>query len=118
MAFLTDPQRRAAYMDAVGNGHLHDYVQFRLSDSAIRWIKAELGITLAALRLQICDHIKTGGKIHEVKERRPEWSEHEYHYDLRFQIGGTDVYVETRLIARIPFVPNQPSILVVNIHAP
>ncbi len=64
-------------------------------------------------------HAESGGVIDEVRETRPEWSgDYEYHYDLRLSVQGKLVYVETRLHFVPPFVPDDPSILVVNVHAP
>ena len=54
------------------------------------------------------------GEIDDVRETRPEWD----HYDLRFEINDKPVYVETRLNCRLPFVPSESTILVVNIHEP
>ena len=53
-------------------------------------------------------------EIDEVPERRPEWSEHEFHHDLRLQIGERLVYVETRLLMQRDIADS--TISVVNIH--
>lgn len=65
------------------------------------------------------EYVANGGVIDEVRETRPEWSdEFEFHYDLRLTIADCPVYIETRLYHRIPVVPDDSSILVVNVHAP
>jgi hypothetical protein len=64
------------------------------------------------------EYVEAGGKIDEVRETRPEWSDkHEFHFDLRLQIEGRRIYIETRLNCRIPPVPDDSTILVANIHA-
>ena len=82
---LTDPDRLAAYQDALGNWSVSDYIQFELTEEAHRWIRRELGdITLKDLGRRIYEHVAAGGPIDEVPETRPEWSDqYEFHYDLR-----------------------------------
>ena len=64
------------------------------------------------------EHVVNGGAIDEQREGRYPWSgEYEFHYDLRFSIEKP-VYIETRLHYRLPIVPDESWILVVNIHAP
>ena len=62
------------------------------------------------------EYVAAGGKIDEVRETRKEWKEHEFHHDLRFTIHDVPVYIETRLNYRLPVVPDESSIEVVNIH--
>lgn len=65
------------------------------------------------------EYVSSGGQVDEVRETRPEWSgRYEFHFDLRFTIQTKPVYVETRLHYRLPLVPDEAWILVVNIHAP
>ena len=54
-----------------------------------------------------------GGEVDQVKERRPEWNDHEYHYDLRLEIQGRRRYVESLLLDRDP---TDPTVLIVSIH--
>ena len=64
-------------------------------------------------------HVAAGSEIDEVIETRRPWSdEHDFHYDIRVEIHGTPVYIEIRLNYRIPLVPDESWILVVNVHAP
>lgn len=119
MPRLTDPTRLAAYRDALGNWAVAGYIEFELTDEARRWMKRELdGVTLRQVGCFMCEHVAAGGEIDEVKETRPEWLDHEFHYDLRIAIQGKPVYIESRLNFREPFVPDESSIVVVNIHAP
>jgi hypothetical protein len=63
------------------------------------------------------EYVAVGGEIDEVTEKRSEWRDlHEFHHDLRFEIQGVSVYIETRLIYRLPVVDDESSIIVVNIH--
>ena len=116
---LTDPTRLAAYRDALGNWNVADYIQFELTTEARRWIKRELdGVTLKEIKRLMYQYVAAGGEIDEVRETRPEWAEHEFHYDLRLSIQKKLVYIETRLNHREPLAPDEAWILVVNIHEP
>jgi hypothetical protein len=119
MAPLTHPERLQAYKNALSNWEFTDYIKFDLPEQSRRWVRRELGVRLKELGQLIYEYVEAGGEIDEVREGRPEWSgEHEYHYDLRFSVEGVPVYVETRLNFRPPFRPDQPWILVVDVHAP
>ena len=120
MAPLSDPVRLAAYRDALNNWSFDGYIQFELSEEAYNWVRRELdSVTMKEIGRLMHEFVGNGGAIDEVVERRPEWSgDYEYHHDLRLTIQDTSVYIETRLNYRIPFEPDEPWILVVNIHAP
>jgi hypothetical protein len=120
MAPLTDPERLQAYKNALGNWRFEGYVGFNLRQQAHDWIRRELrNISLRELAQLMHEYVELGGTIEEVRETREEWADkHEYHYDLRFLIRSKPVYFETRLICRMPYVPDEPWIEVVNVHAP
>lgn len=124
VASLTDPDRLAAYKDALsnwqfGDGSSNSYIRFELSETAYKWVKTNLGdITLKELGRLMHEHVNNGGEIDEQPETRPEWDEHDFHWDLRFEINGVPTYFETRLSYRLPIVLDESSIVVVNIHAP
>ena len=120
MAPLNDPERLLAYKDALSNWSFEGYVDAQLTEQAYWWIRQHLGeFEIKELYRLMHEFVESGGEIDEVLERRPEWAgEFEYHYDLRFTVYGQPVYVETRLKHRSPFVPDEPTILVVNVHAP
>jgi len=120
MAPLSDPERLLAYKDALSNWAFSGYVEFDLTEQSHDWIRSELSnLPLRDLAELMHQHVESGGVIDEVRETRPEWSgEHEYHYDLRLSVQGKQVYLETRLSFAPPFVPDNPWILVVSIHAP
>jgi hypothetical protein len=120
MAPLSDPERLMAFQDALANWRFQGYVEPELTDQAYRWIRDQLGdFEIRELFRLMHEHVAAGGEIDEVRETRAEWSDkYEYHYDLRFRVHGTPVYVETRLLYCPPFVPDEPTILVVNVHAP
>ncbi len=120
MAPLTDPERLAAYKDALGNWSITDYIQYELTERAYKWIKRELhSIALRDISRLMFQFVSGGGEIDEVAETRPEWSEiYEFHYDLRMPIHGKIVYIETRLTYRLPVVDDESWILVVNVHEP
>ncbi len=124
MAALTDPERLEAYKDALsnwrfGDGGSNSYIRFELNETAYKWLKNELGDpTLKELGRLMHEYVANGGEIDEQPETRPEWSEYDFHYDLRFKINNVRVYFETRLIFQRPIIPDESSIIVVNIHAP
>ena len=117
---LTDPDRLAAYRDALGNWAFEGYVSFELNENAQRWIERNLGtLEHREIKRLMYEFVATGGEVDEVRENREGWKDlHEFHHDLRFTIKGIAVYIETRLIYRPPFKPDEPQILVVNVHDP
>jgi hypothetical protein len=63
------------------------------------------------------EFVRSGGRIDEVRERRPEWKDLvEFRYDLRLCLekGEPEVYVETLLVNDSRVDP--PHIQVVNVH--
>lgn len=119
MACLTDPDRLTAYRDALGNWKVEGYIRFELTEHSHRWIEGHLGSTdYREIKQLMYEHVVVGGgEIDEVREDREGWKElHEFHHDLRFPIHGIRVYIETRLIYRPPFEPDEPVIEVVSVH--
>lgn len=117
MVPLTDPDRLFAYMDAIQNWQFEGYIQFDLTESGLEYIHNELGLTQDELRSLMNQHVIGGGEVDEVVETRDEWSsKFEFHHDLRIQIGGNIVYIETRLFHKLPVKPDDSWILVVNVH--
>ena len=55
----------------------------------------------------------TVGGIGQVRETRPQWSEHPFHYDFRTNMDGRLLYIETILVEDDP---DDPAIHVVSIH--
>ena len=113
MAPLADPTLLTAYQNALGNHRFEGYVNW--TEVAARWVRSELeGFTTTAVAELMHDYVTSGGRIDQVRETRPEWPQHKYHYDLRFEIAGRRVYVETRLLFDDPTDPDDPVILVAN----
>ena len=113
MAPLTDPTLLRAYQNALRNHRFEGYVNW--TEVAAQWVRRELErLTTTRVAELMHDFVMSGGEIDQVRETRPEWSEHEYHYDLRFQIAGRRVYLETRLLFDDPTDPDDPVILVAN----
>jgi hypothetical protein len=106
----------AAYRNALANavrfeGHLV------LAELADRWMRRKLGdLTTKGLAALMHEFVFEAGEIDEVAETRPEWSEYQYHYDLRLNLSGRLTYIETRLICGNPDDPDAPWIHVVNVH--
>jgi len=115
MAPLADPTLLTAYQNALRNHRFEGYVNW--TELPARWVRRELeGLTTSRAAELMHDFVMSGGEIDQVRETRPEWRRHEYHYDLRFEIGGRRVYVETRLEFDDPTDPDDPVIHVVSIH--
>jgi hypothetical protein len=115
---LTDPDRLKAFKDALRNWEFTGYITFQLTEQAGRWIRQTFGnITLKEISRLMHEYVAAGGEIDEVVEQRTQWRDlYEYHHDLRFEIQGVRVYIETRLIYRLPINIDDTSIIVVNIH--
>jgi len=121
MAPLTDPDRLQSYKDALSNWEVKDYVQFHLHETAYKFVRRELdGVSLDGIKRRMWEYVLgEGGEIDEQRENRREWSgEYEFHHDLRLTIQDKKVYIETRLHFRVPFVPDESWIDVVNVHFP
>lgn len=93
-------------------------MRFELNEQAHRWVRRELdSASLKEVSRLMFEYAAGGGEIDEVVETRPEWRDlHEFHHDLRIPIQRKLVYIETRLNYRSPFVADDSSIVVVNIH--
>lgn len=118
LAPLSDPDRLAAFRNALANWASTGYVEFDLPQPSYEWIKREFGnITLKDIARRMFDFVNAGGTIDEVLETRPGWcDDHEFHHDLRLTVKNKQVYIETVLDYRLPLVPDVSSIVVVNIH--
>lgn len=112
MAPLTDPRRSEHYRQALSNWKYTGYVRY--SRPAAEWIRSELELTERAFSQKMWEHVVTGGRIDEVRETREEYSEHEFHHDLRFDVMGRATYVETRLLMEHDI--DDTTIHVVNVH--
>lgn len=110
-----DEEWLRCYRNALANWHVTDYL--RLTEVAERWLRAELPyLTLKAFGRLLHEYVAGGGQIDQQPETRPEWTVHEFHYDLRIPVSGRLIYVETRLFYDDPDDPDDPWIHVVNIH--
>jgi hypothetical protein len=112
VAPLTDPVILAKLRHALGEWNCTGYITWK--KVAREWVETQLeGFTTRAIGEAMCRYVDAGGKIDQVKETRPEWSEQRYHFDFRLTLDERQVYVETILIED---VPNDPTIHVVSIH--
>ncbi|NLS97242.1 MAG: hypothetical protein GXX96_34320 [Planctomycetaceae bacterium] len=112
MVPLTDPDTLAKFNHALGQWRFTGYITWEAI--ARRWVEDNLeGWTTRAVAEEMWRHFETGGRIDEIRETRPEWTEYRYHYDFRIQFADRLVYVETLLIED---EPNDPTIHVVSIH--
>lgn len=117
MAKLTDPLLLACYQNALRNWRFNGYIVFE--KEAAEGLRQHLSnYSQKAFKELLFDFVMTnGGEVDQVAERREHWRDQwDYHYDLRLVIGGTKFYVETRLQYKDPNDPDDPLILIVNIH--
>ena len=112
MARLTDPDLLAKFQSALSEWRFTGYVTWK--PIARQWLEQNLeGLTTRFIGEEMFRFFSAGGEIDQVREARPEWSEHRYHYDFRIDIGGRLLYIETVLVED---EPNDPTIHVVSIH--
>jgi hypothetical protein len=116
---LTDPQILACIASVLANWKTTDYVTAK--DIALEWLSTNLPVSklghvaLKQVAKMMCDHVLAGGTINQVRERRPEWSDRDYHYDFCLTVPGRakDVYVETILVDDDP---SDPTLHIVSAH--
>jgi len=109
---LNDPSILAQFHAVLGNWNVTGYVTAK--DVVLDWVAKELGsLSLKDVARAMHDHVRVGGEIDQVVERRPEWSAWPCHYDFRVRLGTRHIYLETILQDDDP---NDPTIHVVSIH--
>lgn len=109
---LTDPDILAKLRHVLAEWNCTGYVTWK--QIAREWVEANPeGFTARAVGEAMFDYVEAGGVIEQVRETRPEWSEHRFHDDFRMEIGGRHVYIET---ISVDDDPQDPTIHVVSIH--
>ena len=112
MPRLTDPETLAKLQHALDQWRFTGYVTWKAI--ARQWLEQNLeGHTTRSVAEEMCRFVADGGDIDEVREMRPEWSAHHFHYDFRIEVGGRLLYIETILVEDDPC---DPTIHVVSIH--
>ncbi len=112
MARLTDPETLARFQHALSQWQFTGYITWK--PIARQWLEQNLeGYTTRSVGEEMSRFVAAGGAIDEVRETRPEWSGHRFHYDFRIEIGGRLLYIETILMEDDP---DDPTIHVVSIH--
>ncbi len=112
MARLQDAVILARYRSALANWRYTGYVEWK--EFAEAWVRRSLpGWTPRAVAEEMHRFVQAGGEIDQVPERRPEWNDRDFHYDLRVPVAGRVLYVETLLLDDDP---DDPTLYVVSIH--
>ena len=112
MARLQDPEILARLLNALSNWRVTGYVVWK--EIALEWLRDHLeGIEPREVARLLHEYVAAGGPVDQVKERRPEWSDYDFHYDLRLPVAGRLLYVETILLDDDP---DDPLLRVVSIH--
>ncbi len=103
------------YRNALRNWRYRGFVGY--TKDAERGLRSELrGYTQRRFSEILHLFVDAGGEVDQVVETRPEWTTYSHHYDLRPMVAGRNLYVETRLLYDDPNDPDDPRIIVVNIH--
>lgn len=112
MARLTDPEILARFEHALSQWRLTGYITWKAT--AREWLERNLeGLTTRCVGEEMFRFFSAGGEVDQVRETRPLWSEHQFHYDFRMDIGGRLLYIETILVEDDP---DDPTVHVVSIH--
>jgi len=112
MARLTDAEILAKFQHALSNWQFTGYITWK--PIARQWLEQNLeGLTARLIGDEMFRFFAAGGEIDQVRETRPEWSQHSFHYDFRIDIAGRLLYIETILVEDDP---SDPTIHVVSIH--
>jgi hypothetical protein len=112
MAPLADPQLLATFRAVLSNWYVTDHVTAKRV--ALEWAGNNLpGFCLKDLAKLMHYHVLAGGVIDQVRERRPEYNDRDYHYDFRLSWAGRPLYIETVLVDDDP---TDPTIDIVSIH--
>ncbi|HVC98547.1 MAG TPA: hypothetical protein VND64_33075 [Pirellulales bacterium] len=108
-----DLEARQAWLNAFQEGRrFRGFVTWK--PLAQGWVKANLeGNTLREMEKLLHDHVAGGGTLDQVRERRKDWLDFEFHFDLRLDVGGKKIYVETVLVRADP---RDPLVEIVNVH--
>jgi hypothetical protein len=117
MGKLTDPEILACYRNALANWRYDGYIV--LTPPAEECLRRHLpGYAPRAFgELLFRFVIQENGDIDQVVEAREEWRDQwSHHYDDRPIVGGFKLYVETRLRYNNVSDPDDPFIVVVNLH--
>lgn len=111
---LADPLILAQFAAVLNNWNVTGYVTAK--EIALDWIADNLpGHDLRAIAKLMYDYIQVGDRPDQVRERRPEYNDRDYHYDFRLSIPGRQrqVFIETILVDDDP---SDPTIHIVSMH--
>lgn len=79
------------------------------------WIRENLpSLTDKGFKQALWEFADAGGRIDQHEEKRENWQDWEFYYDMVLEIEGVEVYVEMRF----PDWEEDPSLYVVSVHAP
>lgn len=112
MGTITDPDAYAVYLTTLSYWRYRGYILWK--QVAREWLDRELsGFTAEMINELMYNHVRSGGRMDQVIERRPEYVGYRFHYDFRLPISGRRIYIETILIEDDE---PDPTIRVVSIH--
>ncbi|MBI2807114.1 MAG: hypothetical protein HYX68_19205 [Planctomycetes bacterium] len=87
-------------------------------DRAVHRVEREpdlQGVTPDEIRTLTINFVVAGGRIHQVKEQRPEYNDYDFYYKIVFSVSelSHELFVELRLVDSDADVP---AVLIVNAH--
>jgi hypothetical protein len=114
MGLVHDEDELEAYKYVLLNlGHVTGYMEWKRLPR--EWMDRNLpGYTQRQVNALMAEYVRGGGEVSQTIERRPEYTQWRFHYDLRMPITGRRVYIET-VFVREPD-PEDCVIYVVNMH--
>ncbi len=114
MAQPIDPKIHAQYLAALRLWDCGYYIMWK--QHAREFVEKNCsGVTTRLVGKLMYEHVRDGGRIHQIAEKRPQWLEWKFHYDLYVSVAKRKLYIETVLIDDDP---NDCSIVVVSVHDP
>jgi hypothetical protein len=114
MGKVTDETALKAYRDVLLNwGMVTGYIQWK--QLPLEWLSKNLpNVGAKLIHEAMIEHVKAGGEIDQVVERRPTWIEWKFHYDLRLPVSDRRIYIET--VFEHESCLDDCTIWIVNIH--
>jgi hypothetical protein len=114
MGVLTDPNIQALYCQSLSYWNYTNYIYWKPLAREFVEINLE-GYTTKLVGKLMHEHVQCGGFIYQIEEKREDWLEWRFHYDLYVSVGCQIVYLETVLVDDDP---KDCTITVVNAHDP
>jgi hypothetical protein len=112
MPRLTDPLILGRFQTVLADWKYRGFVTAK--DTVLEWLATNLpNQEITDIAKLMYEHLCANREIDQVRERRPDYTIREYHYDFRLDVEDRHVYIETVLVDDDP---NDLSIQIVSMH--